>query len=288
MRYAFIDQHRDRFSVTALCRALGVGKSAYHAYCHRGESRRRKANTALLEAIRKAHHKSHETYGSPRITQELKAQGIACSENRVARVMQAHAIRSRTARKFTVTTLSKHTLPVAPELLGQDFAVDAPNRVWVSDITYLRTRERWMYLAVVIDLYSRQVVGWSLRPSLDAALVVNAMNKALAHRRTGPGLIVHSDRGGQYASQAFRDLLNTHRFKQSMSRKGNCYDNAVAESFFKTLKTELIYPWGDFQSVRIARRSLFYYINFFYNGIRLHSYLGYKSPRQFEKLTHAT
>ena len=283
MKYAFIDQHRDRFSITALCRALGVGKSAYYAFC-----RRRQANTALLAAIREAYRKSHESYGSPRLTRVLKAQGIACSENRVARVMQAHDIRSRTARKFKVTTQSKHTMPVAPDLLGQDFAVDAPNRVWVSDITYIRTRERWMYLAVVIDLYSRQVVGWSLSPSLDATLAVNALKEALAHRRPRPGLIVHSDRGGQYASQAFTDLLQQHGFKQSMSRKGNCYDNAVAESFFKTLKTELIYPWGDFQSVRVARRSLFYYINFFYNGIRLHSYLGYKSPRQFEKLTQAT
>lgn len=287
MKYDFIERHRQTYSVEALCSALSVDKSAYYAYHKRGISNHEAANLTLLKEIRKVHKASHRTYGSPRVTAALKEQGIPCSENRVARVMKDNDIKAKTAKKFKVTTNSKHSLPVAPNLLNQNFYAAAPNRVWVSDITFIYTKERWMYLAVIIDLFSRQVVGWAFSPNIDTQLVMKALKNALTHRRIRPGLIFHSDRGSQYASNAFRALLKKHNVKQSMSRKGNCYDNAVCESFFKTLKTELIYPYGDFQSVRIARRSLFYYIEFFYNRIRKHSTLGYKSPRQFEKLNRA-
>ncbi len=287
MKYAFIDSHRQNYPVTVLCAALAVDKSAYYAFHKRGISTQKKANIALLKEIRTVHKASHYTYGSPRVTAALKAQGVNCSENRVARLMRAYDLRSKTARKFKVTTHSKHSLPVAPNLLNQNFNVAAPNRAWVSDITYIYTRERWLYLAVIIDLFSRKVVGWATSTNIDANLVITALKNALANRRVKPGLIFHSDQGKQYASNAFRALLEANKIKQSMSRKGNCYDNAVCESFFKTLKTELIYPYDNIESIRIAKRSLFYYINFFYNSIRIHSTLGYKSPREFEQINRA-
>ena len=231
--------------------------------------------------IKESHKMSRWAYGSPRITYDLKAKGIKCSENRVARLMKIHGIIAKTKKKFKATTNSKHNLPVAENLLNQNFVTEKPNTVWASDITYVQTLEGWLYLAVILDLFSRQVVGWAMSDRLTSDFVIKALYQAIGRRRLVSGCIVHSDRGVQYASADFRDVLKTFGFIQSMSRKGNCYDNAVSESFFHTLKTEHVYE-HRYETRAEARQSIFEYIEMFYNRQRRHSALGYRSPISFE------
>ncbi len=283
MKYRFIEKRRSEFAVEKMCRAMKVSRSGYYAWKSRGKSSRERENEGLDSAIRQAHKKSRESYGSPRITEELKGKGVKCSENRVARRMRLNGVVAKTKRRFKVTTQSKHNHPVAENLLRQDFKAEQPNQVWVSDITYVWTREGWLYLAVILDLYSRQIVGWSMCHSLSQELVLNAFRQAIWRRRPGCGVIFHSDQGVQYACQVFRDLLKEYKFIQSMSGKGNCYDNAVAESFFHTIKTELVY-FEVYQTRSEARSSIFDYIEIFYNRERRHSTLDYLSPVDFEQL----
>jgi len=216
----------------------------------------------------------------------LRARGIRCGKNRVARLMRENGIMAKTKRRFKITTDSKHNLPIAENLLGQDFTADAPNKTWTGDITYVWTRQGWMYLAVVLDLFNREIVGWSMRKRITKDIVTKALAMAIQRKRPQAGLIFHSDRGSQYASNEFRKLLEEHHFVQSMSGKGNCYDNAVTESFFHTLKTELVY-FERYKTRSEARQGIFEYIEIFYNRVRRHSYLGYVSPVDFGKLPMA-
>ena len=283
MKYQFIDTYRSAFAVEKMCRALKISKSGYYAWKIRPQSNRARENEKLDHHIRTTYKKSRDTYGSPRITEALKKQSISCSENRVAKRMRINDIKAKTKKRFKVTTNSKHNQPVAENLLGQNFEAQRPNQVWVSDITYIWTHEGWLYLAVILDLFSRQIVGWAMSNRLGQELVLDAFKQAIWSRRPQSGVIFHSDQGVQYACQAFRDLLHHYKFIQSMSGKGNCYDNAVAESFFHTLKIELIY-FENYITRGDAKNSVFEYIEIFYNRDRMHSTLNYYSPVQFEQL----
>jgi len=282
MKYQFIENHRSAFAVEKMCRSLQISKSGYYAWKTRPKSNRDQANEKLDHHIRTIYQQSKGTYGSPRITGALNNQNIDCSENRVARRMRKNNIKAKTKKRFKVTTHSKHTHPIAENLLSQDFTAQRPDQVWASDITYLWTREGWLYLAVILDLFSRRIVGWSLSHRLGQELVLNAFQQALWRRRPGPGVIFHSDRGVQYACTALRNLLQQHKFIQSMSGKGNCYDNAVVESFFHTLKTELVY-FETYYTREDAQNSVFEYMETYYNRTRLHSTLNYCSPVEFEQ-----
>ncbi len=264
-----------------MCSTLKVSRGGFYVWLGRGESRRSKENRRLVVLIREEHERSRGTYGSPRMHAALKKRGETCSLNRVDRLMREAGIRSKVKRKFKKTTDSKHAHPVAPNLLGQDFWVSAPNEVWVSDITYIWTDEGWLYLASTLDLYSRMVVGWSMSACMPSSLVEDALKMAIDRRSPPPGMIHHSDRGVQYAAGVFQGLLEQHGVVCSMSRKGNCYDNAVKESFFHTLKTELC-DHEHYRTREEARASVFEYIEVFYNRERLHSTIGYLSPLEFE------
>ena len=283
MKYQFIDTYRSAFAVEKMCRALNVSKSGYYAWKVRPKSKRARENEQLDHHIRTTYKQNRGTYGSPRITEALKKQSIACSENRVARRMRINDLTAKTKKRFKVTTNSKHNHPVTENLLGQNFEAQRPNQVWVSDITYIWTHEGWLYLAVILDLFSRQIVGWAMSNRLGHELVLDAFKQAIWRRRPPSGVIFHSDQGVQYACQALRDLLHHYKFIQSMSGKGNCYDNAVAESFFHTLKTELIY-FENYITRGDAKNSVFEYIEIFYNRFRMHSTLNYYSPVEFEQL----
>jgi putative transposase len=265
-----------------MCRYLKVSRSGYYEWLGRGPNQRQKSDEKLSKHIRKAFLKHKKRYGSPRIYQVLRAKGISCGRHRVERLMKEMGLRARPKRKFKNTTNSKHNFPVAPNLLNRQFHVNAPNRVWVTDITYIRTWEGWLYLAVVIDLYSRRVVGWSMSKNIDAELAIRALRMAIQRRRPKPGLLHHSDRGVQYACGAYQKLLQKNKMICSMSRKGNCWDNAPAESFFSTLKTECI---ND--KIYLTRsqgiREIFEYIEIDYNRKRIHSSIGYVTPENFEK-----
>lgn len=286
MKYEFIQRYRSQFRIGKMCRVLHVSRSGYYSWNNRPESKRTKANRVLLRAIKEIHKESRQVYGSPRVTEALSDKGLKASRNRVARLMAKNGIRSRVKRKFKVTTHSDHKLPISPNLLNQNFQVDALGHILVSDITYIRTGEGWLYLTTIIDLFHRKVVGWSMSKRMTAELTtIAALKQYVKHYSPAEGVIFHSDRGVQYASADFRKLLKKYSFVQSMSGKGNCYDNAVAESFFKTLKTELIYHVRYLTRAQ-ARASIFEYIETFYNRVRKHSYLGYLSPVQFEQLTN--
>jgi putative transposase len=265
-----------------MCSVLGVSRSGYYAWLARGEALRSREDRRLLGLMRAEHGLSRGTYGARRIHAALKRRGERCGLHRVERLMRVAGIRSKVRRKFRTTTDSDHSHAVAPNLLGQQFEVSGPNRVWVSDITYIATDEGWLYLASTLDLYSRRVVGWAMSESLSTAIVVDALEMAIGRRAPSPGLLHHSDRGVQYAAQAFRGLLERHGITCSMSGKGNCYDNAVKESFFHTLKTELC-DHERYRSRDQARASVFDFIEAFYNRQRLHSTLGYVSPAEFEE-----
>jgi putative transposase len=280
VRYRFIQQHQRQFPVALLCRALEVSKAGYYAWRTRPESPRQQANRALLVQIRAVQQASRGRYGRRRVHAQLCAQGQPCSRNRVARLMRLHGLTGRTRRRSRATTDCRHTLPVAPNRLSRNFAVGAPDRVWVSDITYLPTDEGWLYLATVMDLCSRRIVGWSMQAHPEQRLTLAALEMALAQRQPAPGLVHHSDRGVQYAAQDYQAALAGHGMLCSMSRKGNVWDNAPAESFYGTLKGELQH--ARWPSRDEARREVFEYLEVFYNRTRLHSSLGYQSPAMFE------
>lgn len=260
---------------------MEVSVSGYYAWMKRPESGRRRQNQRLLERIKHIHKQSRQTYGSPRVYVNLRKQGVVCSLNRVARLMQLNQIAAKRKRKFVVTTDSKHKLPVAENKLNQDFTASKANQKWVTDITYIPTKEGWLYLAVVLDLYSRKVVGWAMEDNMETGLITNALKMALRARKPPKGLLHHSDRGSQYASNAYQQLLTDYTITCSMSRKGNCYDNAVMESFFATLKQELIYR-QPYQSHHQTKQAVFEYMEVWYNRKRMHSTLGYLSPEEFE------
>lgn len=258
-----------------------MSRSGYYAWQDRPESERAKDNRRLLERIRAIHRRSRKTYGSPRIHRQLIMDGEVCGRGRVERLMARNGIRAKQKRKFVATTDSKHNHPVADNMLGRQFAVSRPDRVWVSDITYIPTEEGWLYMAGVLDLCSKRAVGWSMSDSLDRDLVTDALAMAYVRRKPAEGLIHHSDRGSQYASEDYRKLLCDYGMRASMSRKGNCWDNAPMESFFGTLKRELVHH-RKYRTREEARRDIFEYIEVFYNRERLHSSLGYVSPSHFE------
>jgi transposase InsO family protein len=268
--------------VAALCRTVRVSTSGYYAWRKREPSERHKQDQALLSQIRQFFVCSKQTYGSPRIWKDLKEARISCGKHRVARLMRRAGLQAVVAPRFRVTTDSKHSLPVVENLLGRNFGAAEANVKWVSDITYLWTGEGWLYLAVVLDLFSRRVVGWSMQASMDRSLVVNALQSALCQRRPEAGLLHHSDRGSQYASADFQSRLSERGILCSMSRRGNCFDNAVVESFFGTLKQELVHRCR-FATREAARREVFEYIEVWYNRQRRHSSLGYVSPAEFER-----
>lgn len=276
--------HRKTFSVERMAKVLNVSKSGYYAWISRPESDRKKERRYLDVLVKAAFEASHRRYGSRKISRALSAQGKAYSRSRVADSMRRQGLRSKVRRKFVVTTDTKHDLKASPNLLNRDFETDRPNKVWVTDITYLSSRAGWLYLVVFIDLFSRRVVGWCVSPSLEHETVLVALSRAVWRRKPDPGLIIHSDRGIQYCCDGFRKAIHTHQFVQSMSRRANCWDNAAAESFFRSLKTEWLYH-TDLIDQEHAERELFEYIEMFYNNQRLHAYLDYMSPDTFERLT---
>lgn len=282
MRFAFVRDHRDEFPVEVLCDVLGVSRSGYYAWAGRPASPAAVRRERLAEQIREVHEGARSVYGSPRVHRELMARGVACCENTVAKLMRAHGLRSKAVRRFVPrTTDSRHDRPTAGNVLAREFYPERPDAAWAADITYIPTAEGWTYLAVVIDLFSRKVVGWATADHLRAELPAEALRMALTHRRPAGELLHHSDRGAQYASDAYQSLLAGHGIEPSMSRAGNCWDNAVAESFFGTLKRELVHH-ESYAGHEDARRSLFEYIEVFYNRVRRHSTLGYRSPAEFE------
>jgi putative transposase len=286
MRYQFIREHAAQFPIAQLCDVLDVARSGYYAWLTRPESVRAQEDTRLLKQMTAIHQKSRQTYGHRRIHAELRQDGETCGKGRVSRLMRQHKLVARLRRKHRTTTDSTHQEAVAPNLLDRQFAVSAPDHVWVSDITYIATWDGWLYLATVMDLGTRQIVGWSLGTTLERSLVINALTDALQRRRPAPGLIHHSDRGSQYASRDYQQLLTDHGLIASMSRKGNCWDNAPMESFFHSLKTELVYG-AVFRTHAQARREVFEYIEVWYNRQRLHSALGYLTPVQYEQRLRA-
>ena len=281
MRYRAIQEHDRRYPILLMCRALAVSPAGYYAWRVRPESRRSAANRALLMDIRMIHQESRETYGSPSIWEALVKQGHHVGEHRVARLMRQDGIRAKTVKKWRATTQSNHQLPVAENTLNRQFMVTQPNRVWAGDLTYVWTTEGWLYLAVILDLYSRLVVGWAMGTRLTVELAEQALTMALATRNPQAGLLHHSDRGSQYAATRYQRLLDARGITPSMSRTGNCWDNACVESFFGTLKRELVYH-RRYETREAARQDIFEYIEVFYNRRRRHSTLGYNSPTEFE------
>jgi len=282
MRFALIDQAKEQFPVQRLCGVLGVSASGYFAWKDRPACRRQRDDLVLLAHARSSFALSNGTYGSPRMTRELQDNGFAVGRRRTARLMRENDLKARQKRRFKRTTDSEHSWPVAPNIIDQDFAADGPNQKWGVDISYVWTREGWLYLAVVIDLFSRRVVGWAVGDRLHRRLAIAALQTALTMRRPPEGLIHHSDRGSQYCSIDYQAVLRSHGIRISMSGKGNCYDNAMVETFFKTLKSELVWRTTFFTRAE-AERGIARYIDGFYNPVRRHSALNYLSPAQFEK-----
>lgn len=283
MRYQFIQTHRDRFRVRSMCRVLGVSRSGYYNWCGRPPSRRQRANEHLLQRIRVVHDQSRGNAGAVKTWRALVTQGESCGRHRVARLRRAHGIEARRMRRFRSAYAARNTEPAAPNRLDRDFVTEHPDQVWVGDITFVATRRGWLYLAVVLDLYSRRVVGWSMSERINQPLVRDALTMAIRHREPPAGLIHHTDQGAQYRSAAYQQLLRTHDMIPSMSRRGNCYDNACVESFFSTLKNELTWH-RDFADRSEARTALFEFIEMYYNRGRSHQYLDYRSPVDFEEL----
>ena len=281
MKYAFIEQQSRFHTVSRLCKVLGVFEQGYYYWLKAPLSRRDERKKLLNQRVRIEFDSNKSRYGSPRIYRELRAKGCSYGQRQVAKAMKEQSLRARGARKYKATTNSRHNHPIALNLLNRAFRVEKPNQKWVGDITYLWTREGWLYLAVFLDLYSRRVVGWSLGNRLDARLVCSAFARAIARRSPPPGLLVHSDQGVQYASNEFRETIARHKAIQSMSRKGNCWDNAVVESFFHSFKIEAAYGL-DFATRKEAEFEVFDYIERFYNRRRRHSYLEFLSPEEFE------
>lgn len=280
-KYEFVAAHANSYPVIVLCRVLGLARSGYYAWQRCPISPRTRRDQALGAQIQTIFRRSRDTYGSPRVHAELRALGVRCARKRVARLMHAAHLVARPRHRTVQTTDSRHTQPVAPNQLARRFTAAAPNQVWVADISYLATHEGWLYLAVVLDLYARRVVGWSMQTTLERSVVLAALEHAIQRRQPPPGLLHHSDRGSQYASADYRTALAQHHMTASMSRAGNCWDNAAMESFFATLKAEL--PLAVFSSHAAARSAVFEYIECFYNRQRRHSTLAYMSPVEYER-----
>lgn len=281
MKYIFIEKHTPQYPVRQLCRTLDVSHSGYYAWRKRQARPKDPHLMALLAHIARIYKRSHKTYGSPRVHAQLRKEGFHYNRKRIARLMRLKGLVGQRKTRKVTTTDSRHDFPVADNLLNREFQADEVNQKWVADITYIPTREGWLYLAVVLDLYSRKVVGWSMMASMTADLVEDALKMALYERQPDPGLLHHSDRGSQYASQQIRQLLDAQHITVSMSRPADCYDNAVMESFFSTLKCERVY-FQDYRTRAQASLDIFAYIAGFYNRVRLHSTLGYLSPEEFE------
>ena len=281
MKYAWIDEHRQTYGLAESCAVLEVSISGYHAWKRGGTpDRKRMTDAQMLALIQAIHRELKGAYGSPRMVRELRDRGLPASKERVERLMRENGIRARHKRRFKATTDSKHSLPIAPNLLARDFTPAKPNQVWTADMTYIWTDEGWLYLAVVLDLFNREVVGWSIKPRMTADIVIDALAMAWFRKKPASGLVHHSDRGSQYASHAFQARLEEYGMVCSMSRKGNCWDNAPTESFFNSLKNERVH--GTRYSTRAAAEvDLFDYIEPFYNRTRQHSTLGYASPVNF-------
>ena len=284
MRYRAIQEHDRRDPIRLMCRALAVSAGGYYAWRSRPESTRSVSARTVLSAIRVIHRESRETYGSPSIWDALLKQGHRIGEHRVARLMRQDGIRAKTVKKWRATTQSQHRFPVAANTLNRQFTVESPNRVWAGDLTYVWTTEGWLYLAVILDLYSRLVIGWAMGQRLTGELAEQALLMALTNRQPSAGLLHHSDRGSQYAATHYQQVLTTYGITSSMSRKGNCWDNACVESFFGTLKRELVYH-RHYATRKDATQDIFEYIEVFYNRKRRHSTLGYDFPAEYEART---
>lgn len=282
MRYRFIDAHKKVWPINLMCGVLSVSRSGFYHWAGRAPSRRTQSNRAVDKRIREIFVHHRQRYGAPRITDALHDEGIACSENRVARRMQALGLQAIQAKKFKVTTDSNHSQPVAPDLIEQDFTATAPNQKWTSDITYVWTDQGWLYLAVVMDLYSRAIVGWSMNHRMTQQLVGDALTMALFRRHFPKGTIIHSDRGSQYCAKRYQQLIKSNGLRCSMGRRANCYDNAVTESFFHTLKVELVHR-ERYPTRRMAHSSIFEYIETYYNRQRKHSAIGHRIPMLFDQ-----
>jgi len=276
-----IEKHANEYPLALMCRALRVSRTGYHRYRTRPTSKRELENRQLVQQMRILQKSARQCLGSPRLTRKLRERGKTCGRHRVARLMRENDLNARRKKRFRKTTDSNHSYPCAENLVARDFTVLAPNLVWVSDVTFIPTRERWLYLAVTLDLFPRKVVGWGMGTENDTDLVLRALDMAVKDRRPEPGLIFHSDRGSTYAATAFRDRLAHCGIRASMSRKGDCWDNAVAESFFSSFKNEWM-PEGGYDTVSEAMADVFRYIEIFYNRERPHSTLGYLSPVAFE------
>ena len=282
MRFAFVEVEKARFPVAMMCRVLEVSRAGFYAWRTRPEAIRVGQDQRLAVEIASIHAESRRRYGSPRVHAELQRRGRTTSRKRVARLMRTQGLRARHKRRFRTTTDSAHEFPVAPNIVRRKFEADAPNKTWVTDITYIWTPEGWLYLAVILDLFSRRVVGWGMSEQITRKLALDALDMALSQRQPPRGLIHHSDRGSQYASGDYRRMLAANQIVCSMSRRGDCWDNAVAESFFSTIKLELVYE-SEWATRSEARAAIFEYLEVFYNRERLHSSLGYLSPAAFER-----
>jgi transposase InsO family protein len=274
-------ENKSKYPIEKMAKILEVSKSGYYEYLKHPVSKRAIADIKIVFEMKEIHRKSRFNYGSPRILKALKGKGIQCGKNRLIRLMKENNIRSRTRKKFKATTNSKHNNPVYENILDRKFIVGEANKIWVSDITYIWTLEGWLYLCVIIDLYSRKIIGWSMSERIDTSLVVKAFLMAWIQRKPKGELIFHSDRGVQYASKDFQKVLKSKNILCSMSRKGNCWDNACAESFFHTLKVEEVHH-TIYETREIAKVKIFEFIECYYNNFRLHSYLGYMNPNEFE------
>ena len=280
MKFEFIHEFHQEFGIERMCHVFDVSQSGYHSWKNRPTSQRELSNEDLTVKIRIEFRKHKRRYGSPRITKSLKRQGISCSRNRVARIMKNEGLVAKQKRRFRKTTDSDHNFPTAPNILAGKFDCTEVNRIWVSDITYIWTLEDWLYVCAILDLCSKEVIGWSISENIDSQLALKAFTRACESKNPKPGVIFHTDKGVQYACEAFREALKEKNMIQSMSRKGNPYDNAVSESFFNTLKTEEVYQHTYFTKQQ-ARTSIFEYIEIYYNRVRLHSSLGYLTPMEF-------
>lgn len=282
MKYDFIQSHRKEYKIVRLCDVLEVSASGFYDWLERPESNRSQENKKLTQKIKHYHEQSRAVYGSPKIHEDLIEEGETCSVNRVARLMKASDIKSKMARKFVITTNSKNTMQPAPDLLKRKFTIDHHDKAWVTDTTFIGTREGWLYLAVILDLYSRRIIGWAMSKRNNTQLVQDALTMALWRRGNVNDVIVHSDQGSTYASGAYKQQLSDNQLRCSMSRKGECLDNAVAESFFGSLKNELVYH-EEYKTRAEARQSVFEYIEVFYNRKRRHAFLNYMTPVDYEK-----
>ncbi|MGI6684442.1 MAG: IS3 family transposase [Bacillota bacterium] len=283
VKYEFIHEHRSQFRVEKMCKVLGVSKSGYFKWLNRPKSDRQKQHEELSQKILQTHLEFKQRYGSVKITKTLNKQGVKVSGRTVSRIMTKNQWKSCTVKKYKATTNSKHQHPVSENVLDRQFKASKPNQLWVTDITYIPTNEGWLYLATVMDLYSRKIVGWAMDKTMTKELVISALKMAYKRQKPGEGVIHHSDRGVQYASSEYQKLLNQYKMIGSMSRKGNCYDNACIESFHGILKRELVYQ-TKFKTREEAKKSLFEYIEFFYNSKRIHSTLDYFTPNEFERM----